>query len=44
MSIDLELLALALVLFVLGIFTGIMILSDILEWIDQRGNRSRNRL
>lgn len=29
--------------FILGILTGIMILSDILEWADH-GNRPRNRL
>ena len=45
--IDLELLALSVVLFVLGLFTGIMILSDIIEWIEHganRGNRPRTRL
>jgi hypothetical protein len=29
--------------FILGILTGVMILSDIIEWID-RGNRSRTSL
>ena len=30
---------LALMLFVLGIFTGIMILSDLIDFIEKRANR-----
>ena len=38
---------LALEFFILGIFTGIMILSDIIDMVEKRvtrDNRSRNRL
>ena len=40
---DLELLGLCVIWFVLGIFTGAMILSDIIEMVT-RGNRFRTRL